>query len=171
MGNMGVESIKNNINNPQRVYLWEIVIPSILGGGSAKDLEVRAQSTVYPGRSFGDIKIPYKATPGFNIPGKLVMPQLWPCRFIESTDRKTFDAIYGWKQSIVGAETGIGFPDVLLKRNLYLRLLNWEGSETNRIKMVGTYPHLMDDTPLNYEDENAIYFSVTFKYDFWVQDV
>lgn len=167
MANMSAENLKNNVSDYQRAYWWDIVIPNLIGGGDAGALEVRAQSTQVPGRSFGEILIPYKGSAGFKVPGKLVMSHVWPCVFIEGLDRKVFDAILGWKQAVTDARTGKGGPDSIIKKDLYLRLTDGNGNVTNKIKLVGCYPQAVDDVPVAYDTEAVIMYNVTFSYDYW----
>ena len=170
MSDMSADNLRNNLSDVQRVYWWDIIIPNILGGGDEDALEVRAQSTSIPGRSFGGILIPYKGGPGFKVPGKLTMPHTWPCVFIEGLDRKVFDAITGWKQAITDARTGKGGPDSIIKKSAYLRLTNGTGVVTNKIKLVGCYPEDVPDVPITYDDEAVLMYSVTFSYDYWEPD-
>lgn len=164
---MSADNLKENLSDMQRVYWWDIIIPSILGGGDEGALEVRAQSTSVPGSGFGGILIPYKGGPGFKIPGKLTMPHTWACVFVEGLDRKVFDAITGWKQAITNARTGKGGLDSLIKKPIYLRLTDGDGTVTNKIKLVGCYPEDVPDTPIAYDTEAVLMFTVTFSYDFW----
>lgn len=168
MPSMSADNLKYNISDYQRVYWWDIIIPSLVGGGDIGALEVRAQSTQIPGRSFGEILIPYKGTAGFKVPGKLVMSHIWPCVFVEGLDRKVFDAITSWKQSITNARTGAGGPDSLIKKNIYIRLTDGSGDIiTNKIKLVGCYPQAVDDIPVAYDTEAVLMYTVTWSYDYW----
>lgn len=164
---MSADNLKHDISNPARVYLFDVVLSKIIGGGNKDHLEVRAQSTVIPGRSFGDIHIPYKGTPGIKFPGKLIMPQLWPSVFVEGIDQEVFDAIYGWKQAIQNARTGIGGLDSSIKADIYLRLLDQQENVIKKIKLVGCYPQSVDDVPVAYDDEAMIMYNVGFSYDYW----
>jgi len=167
MANMSSENLKKDISNPAKVYLWDVVLSSIVGGGNRDHLEIRAQSTAIPGRSVGEILVPFKGTAGIKFPGKLTMTHTWPAVFIEGNDQEVFDAIYGWMQSIQNARTGIGGPDSIIKADIYLRLLDQQDNVTKKFKLVGCYPQAVDDVPLAYDDEGNILYNVTFSYDFW----
>jgi len=166
---MSQDNLKKDITNLAKIYLWDVVIPKLIGGGNKDHLEVRAQSTAIPGRSFGEILIPFKGTPGIKFPGKLTMSHLWPCVFVEGDDKEVFDAVYGWKQTIQDARTGIGRPDSFTKVDLYLRLLDRAGNVTLKIKLVGCYPQSIDDVPLSYDDEGGIMYNVGWSYDYWIE--
>lgn len=164
---MSADNLKHDISNPARVYWWDVVFSKLIGGGNKDHLEVRAQSTVIPGRSFGEILVPYKGGPGIKFPGKLTMSHLWPAVFVEGIDQEVFDAIYGWKQTIQNARTGIGTLDSLSKADIYLRLLDPQETVTKKFKLVGCYPQSVDDVPLSYDDEAMIMYNVGWSYDYW----
>lgn len=169
MSKMNIDGLKANLTNPARVYLWEAMFVNPIGGGDSESLMLRCQSTVIPGWNFGSILIPFKQTPGLKVPGKANVPHTWTCTFVEGTDKKVFDGVYAWKQAIQNDKLGIGGPDIAIKSDIYLSLLDTLGTATTRIKLNGCYPELMDDTPLSYDTEAVINYTVTWSYDYWTK--
>lgn len=169
MSKMNVDALKANLTNPARSYLWEILFVNPIGGGSSESLRLRCQSTAVPGFNFGSIVIPFKQTPGVKFPGKLNMSHTWTSVFIEGMDKKIFDSIYAWRQFVVNDVAGIGGPDTAIKSNIFLNLLDANGDYTSKFKLIGCYPESMDDTPLAYDDESELRYSVTWSYDYWVE--
>jgi len=167
MAEMGVNALKNNLTNPARTYLWEMIIPNPIGGGDSETLTLRCQSTNVPGRSFGEIKVPFKQSAGLKFPGKLTYSQIWACTFIEGEDKKIFDAIHAWNQSVINDYENIGEGDTEIKQDLYLTLLTTKGDEALKIKLVGCYPQEVGEVALNYETEDSIKYPVTFSFDRW----
>jgi len=170
MSNMGVDSLKNNLSNPARTYLWEVMFSNPIGGGDADALMLRCQTTNIPGRSLGEILVPFKQSAGIKFPGKYTVTHTWACSFIEGVDAKVFNAVYAWKQAIVHDKLNVGGPDVIIKANIYLRLLDTKGSVYQKIKMVGCYPQELEEVPLAYEDEKVIMYPVTFSFDHWEKE-
>jgi len=113
---MGLDSLKSNLTNPARTYLWEVLIPVPIGDGDVTTYTVRAQSAEIPGRSNGEITIPFKQTAGIKVAGKLKYDQSWAITFIEGEDKKVLDAVSSWQQKIVHNVTGIGVGDPFYKR-------------------------------------------------------
>jgi len=170
MAHMSADNLKSNLTNPAKAYLWEVLFANPIGGGDAESLELRCQTTVIPGRSVGDILIPFKGTGGIRFPGKLTFSHDWPTTFVESSeDAKTFKALHAWNQAIIDARTGIGGPDVTIKADIYLYLLDTEGNVWLKIKLVGCYPKTVDDVPVAYDAEGNIAFAATFSYDYWLE--
>jgi len=165
---MSADVLLNNLTNPAKSFLWTVVFTNPVGGGDGKSLETRCQTASIPGRSVGSIVIPFKGTAGIKFPGKLTMSHTWSMTFLESAaDRKTFDAIYAWKQAIVDAKTGLGGPDSIIKSSIYLKCLNQSGAVWLTIKLTGCYPENMSDVPLSYSSQEQIMFNVTWAYDRW----
>lgn len=170
MGNMSADNLKNNLSNPARAYLWEVMFTNPIGGGNAEVLMLRCQSANIPGSSFGEILIPFKQTPGIKFPGKLTVSHAWATTFIEGMDKKVFDAIHAWRQAIVHDRLGIGGPDIAIKANVYLRLLDTQGNVIMKVKFVGMYPQAVDDVPVAMDSEAAVYYSVTWSFDHWEEE-
>lgn len=167
MANMSADNLKNNLSDLAKTYLWEVIIVNPVGGGDAETLELRCQSAVIPGRSVGEILVPFKATAGIKYPGKLTMSHAFPVTFVEGLDKKVFDALHAWNQAIVNDRLGTGGPDSTIKTNIHLRLLNPQGTVFAKIKLVGCYVQAIDDVPLAYEAEGNVVYNVTFSYDYW----
>lgn len=168
MTRMSSDNLKNNLNNPARLYLWDVMFTNPIGGGDAETLELRCQTTAIPGRSVGEILVPFKATAGLKFPGKLTMSHTWPATFVESTDKEIFNALHAWNQAIVDARTGIGGLDILIKSNIYLRLMGVTADSIYlKIKLVGCYIQDVAEVPLAYETEGLIMYPVVFSYDYW----
>ena len=167
MADMSADILRNNLTNPAKTYLWEMLFTNPVGGGDSDVMDLRCQTTSIPGRSHGEILIPFKGTTGIKFPGKLTMSHTLTMTFIEGTDRKVFDALHGWSEAITSAKTGMGGPDVTIKSDIYLRCLDMQGNVWMTIKLIGAYIQVVDDVPLNYEDDTSIYYNATFSYDRW----
>lgn len=166
MAEMSVNALRNNLSNPARVYLWEVLFSSPLGG-DPNTLLLRCRSTNIPGRSLGKIHLPYKQTGGVEYPGKITYSHTWACTFVEGEDREMWDAFYDWAQVIIHDETGLGSVDI--KTDIYLNLLNTGGSSDMKIKIVGAFIESTDDIALSYDEEGEINIPVTWSYDYWTK--
>jgi hypothetical protein len=167
MANMGVDSLKANLTNPARSFLWDVLIPVPIGDGDTTTYQLRAQSSQIPGRDMGAIAIPFKQTAGIQVAGKLTYSHSWTCDFIEGEDKKVFNAIYSWQQKIINDVFGIGVGDPLYKTDVYITLLKTDGSTFQKIKIKGAWIKNFGDVALGYEAEGIIKYSVTFIFDSW----
>lgn len=166
MSNMGINSLKNNLNNPARGYLWEVLFPNPLGGDT-ETLLLRCRSTSIPGVSVGGILLPFKQTGGVKYPGKKTYSHTWACTFVEGEDRAMWDAFYEAAQAVIHDETGLGAFGI--KKDIYLHLINTDGTVSKRIRLVGAYIESQEDIALSYEDESVILVAVSFSYDYWTE--
>ena len=166
MANMGVDNLKNNLTNPARTFLWDVLIPVPIGDGDSTTYQIRAQSSEIPARGNGVIKIDYKATAGIRVAGKINYgDNTWGCTFIEGEDKKVFDAIWSWQQKIVDNVAGIGVGDPFYKTDAYITLLKVDGSAFMKLKMKGAWVSDMGKTALSYATEDTVKYSVTFTFD------
>ncbi len=165
MVEFGTDSLKANLTNPQRAYLWEVLIPAPVGSGSTETFQIRAQSSQVPGRTNNPITIPYKQTAGVVVAGKLSYDHTWTCTFIEGEDKRVYDAIYSWQQNIVNDVSGIGVGDPLYKTDVYILLLTTAGGESLRLKLKGAWVQSISPAELSYEGEDTIKYSITFAFD------
>lgn len=171
MANFGVDSLKTNLTNPQREFLWEVMVPVPIGDGDSETYSIRAQSSQIPSRDNDPIAIPYKNTAGIVVAGKLKYSHTWQCTFIEGEDHKVFDAIESWQQDIVNNVTGIGLGDPLYKTDAYLVLQTTAGGTSKKFKLKGVWPQSLGEVSVSYESTNLVKYTVTFAFDsFEAQD-
>ena len=137
------------------------------GGGDTETLLLRCRSSVIPGRSVGKIGVPFKQNAPIQYPGKIAFSQSFPCTFIEGEDREMWDAFYDWAQSVIDVETGTGSSNI--KTDIYLHLIDTDGTVSKKIKLVGCFIANQDDISLSYDTEGAVVISITWSYDYWVK--
>jgi hypothetical protein len=171
MAQMGIDSLKANLSNPARTYLWDVIIPTPIGIGSADNLMLRCQSSQLPGRSTEKIDVNYKQTGGVRFHGRLRFPGdgTWALTFIEGEDRAMFDAFYSWCQKQVDARIGTGEEDPNTKTDVLLSLITTKGDEWLRLKLLGAWVQDIANVDLSYADSRVIEFTVTMAYDYWEQ--
>ena len=170
MADMGIETLKANLTNPARTFLWEVRIPApIGGGGDMNTLLLRCQTASIPNRAFEEILVNYKQTAGVKYHGKATYDHTWELTFLESEDAKTFQAFYNWCQKQIHDVDGVGDPDISIKTDMYLALLNTKGSDTLQIHLVGCYIQAMGAVALDYAGNEVVKFTITVSYDRWEQ--
>ena len=167
---MTLSKLKANLTNVQRTYMWELIIPSPIGGGAGTEtIRLRAHTSVIPGRSQGAIHIDYKGSAGFNVPGKLRYPQEITFSMIDGEDAKTHDFFYKWMQNTLHDDTNLGLGDVLVKSTIYMRLLSTNNAETMKIALEGAYPKNVADVTMDMREEGEVRYPITFSYDRWLK--
>lgn len=166
---MTTDKLKANLTKPQRSFMWEVIIPNPMGDGDPETFTLRCQSATKPGRSFSPIKVEYKQGPGFKIPGKLRYDQSWEVTVLEGEDAEMHKFLYTWQQGIINDASELGWGDALIKRDIYLRLLDTSDEETLKIKLMGAYPENVPAAPLSMTADGILSYSATFSFDKWIE--
>jgi hypothetical protein len=164
---MGLDSLKSNLTNPARTYLWEVLVPVPKGDGDSDTYTIRAQSAEIPGRSNGEIVIPFKQTAGIKVAGKLKYDQQFAVTFIEGEDKKVFEAVQSWQQLIVNNVTGIGVGDPFYKSDVYLTTITTAGATYMKIKLKGAWIQNIGKVAMSYATDGTVSYGVTFAFDTW----
>lgn len=163
------DSLKNNIDNPARPYLWELVMPSPRGGGDVDTLRLRCMSAAIPRRGVTTIHVPFKGTGGVDYPGVLEYDHTMSLEFIEGEDRAIWDTFYNWCQLCVDDYKGTGMDDLTLKTDVYLTLLRHSDNTIyNKIKLIGCFVKEMSSVNLTQGSSNdMIKLSIILNFDRW----
>lgn len=165
MADFSVDSLKANLTNPQRTYLFDVLIPVPVGGGDSTTLQIRAESSEVPSVGNTPIEIAYKATAGIQVAGKKVYSHTWTCTFREGEDHKIYDALYAWTQNITNDVLGIGVGEPFYKTDAYISLLKVDGSTSMRLKLKGCWIAEIGTLALTYTDSKIATYSVKFQFD------
>ena len=166
-----ISAFSSNLGTPQRSFLWQVVFPTIIGGGSdTNTMLLRAQTASMPERSQGVIKIPFQQGPALQIPGKLEYPHLWDVTFVEGEDAQVMSAFYGWAQQMVDDVTNIAggdFADV--STSALFQLLSADGSTvTSEYTFNSIWVQKIGQVTTDYENQTIIKIPITFAYQSWV---
>ena len=167
MADFSVDSLKSNLTNPQRTYLFDILIPIPVGGGDSNTLQIRAESSEIPSVGNTPINIAYKATAGIEIAGKKLYDHSWACVFRDGEDHKIYDAMYAWTQQITHDVTSIGVGDPLYKSDVYLTTITTAGATYMKIKLRGAWVQNIGKVALSYATDGTVSYGVTFAFDTW----
>ena len=165
----GIDVLKNNLTNPARAYLFDVIFPIPMGGGDAETLMLRCQASSIPMVGIGEIKVPYKQTAGTKYHGKVIMDQTWDLTFIEGEDKAIFQEFYNWIKKVVDPKSGIGSPDPDVKTDVILSLKTTADEEYLKIKLRGVWIQRINAVTLDYGTEDPIRLPVTLAYDYWEQ--
>jgi len=164
-----ISALSQNLGTPQRSFLWQVVIPTVIGGGSTTEtLLLRCQSTAMPERGTGTIEIPFQQGPKLQFPGKLEYPHTWDCTFIEGEDAAVMSAFYGWAQQVVNDVTNVGSPFPEIITNILLQLVSTDGNTvTSEFTLVNAWVQKIGQVQLDYENQSIIKLPITFRYQSW----
>lgn len=166
MSLMGQDALKANLTNPQRSFLFDVLIPIPIGNGDFDTLQVRARSTQIPARTNEVIKIPYKQTAGIVVAGKDHLDQEWNCEFMEGEDQLIWQAITSWQQIIVDSLAGVSNGDY--QTDVYLNMSGTDGQTTMNLKLKNAWVSKLGAVALNYTNNTIVTYPVTFTFDYYI---
>ena len=179
----------NNINNNfhilnrqsdhpdvSRAWMWELEIVglnALVGTVDSEGLKTRIKDAIMPGANIGEIELKYMGTSQF-FAGKKTPTTEMTCNFVETEDGYVYSAIQSWMtliQNISPWNTeGSGSSMMASKRNGYARDLvltkyTYDGAKARQIQFWNAWPKSLGDGALAYDNEGAVEFSVSFKFD------
>ena len=151
-------------SNPLISYNYDLVIPTVPGGGNGDVLRLHLLNTNIPG--FG-VEVFESNHHGFVIkhPGKKSYPRVLTAEYEESNDLTVLNAIRGWHDLMVDPDTGIQAPAALYKVDMFLELLSNDKAIAGTVRLRGCFPEEVPDTPLDGATSDAVRISVNFSYD------
>jgi hypothetical protein len=159
-----------------RAWMWELSIPD-LGGllTSVTDtgITTRVKDAVIPGATIGEISTKYMGTEQF-FAGRKTPVTTMTTNFVETEDGYIYAAFQAWLELIQYInnwdEEGAGASLVASKRNGYARTLNlikytYDGKEARKIEFYNAWPQSLDGGALAYDSDQAVEYSVGWKFD------
>ena len=167
-----ISALSANLGTPQRSFLWQVVIPNVIGGSGVDTttLLLRAQSASLPERSQGRIEIPFQQGPKLQIPGKLEYPHTWDVTFVEGEDAQIMTAFYGWAQAMVNDVTNVAsgvFPTDLATDVLF-QLTSADGSTvTSEYTFHTAWVQKIGQVTMDYTNQEVVRLPITFAYQSW----
>jgi hypothetical protein len=164
---MGIGSLRANLTNPQRAFLWEVRIPHPMGGSATLPavITVRATSTSIPARSNSPIDIPYKQTAGMRIYGKDKLTHEWKVSFQEGEDVAIYTMIRKWQDIMIDARTGTGTVGAQsYQSDVFCALLDVSGNDTLVVKWKDSWISNVGEPALSYQDSAIVKYDVTFSF-------
>ena len=165
LNTMGVASLRANIGDFQRNYLWEIKLPNIIGGTNVGDpsaVEKLAHKLQFGDYTFTPNQLKVGPLTGF-FAGLLGINTFRVDFWIPSPNTLA-DYFLSWKNLMVGSD---GLFNVKSKymANIYLRFLDTEGSITGVYKMISCFPVQFPFYAMDYAANHLASTQITFSVD------
>ena len=123
--------------NFQRNYLWELVIAYDTPTLSGFDVGTLAQAVAFGEYSVESNKM--RVGPYTSFFAGLLTVQVFRVTFLVPNPNVLVDYFDSWKDLMVGND-GLFFPKTNYMKNMYLRLLDRDGTITGQYKLIGCFP-------------------------------
>lgn len=168
MSIVNADALKNNLGNPGRSNLFNVIIPNPRGGGNSETLKIRCMSASIPRRSFETFNLPYKDTAGVEYAGKIVYDHSWDVTFFEGEDSESFMEFYNWCQLIVDDYAGTGVDDAAYKTDMYFQAITRSDKVPYKsIKLIGCFPKEIKSIDFSNDNAKEYKVAVTLSFDRW----
>jgi hypothetical protein len=177
-----LESRAKKLPDIQRNWAYEVVVPAIAdvtGGimGDVEDLIIRVRSAVIPARGNDPIESHFFGMSQL-FPSKPVFEKSFDVVIEETEDQMVLKALQYWQNQIYNVnikDANNGSSQRPLKRDLakdiYLLMYKYNQDQMERkIRFYNAFPRNVGDVPLSYDGNESVKFSVTFAFDFWVDE-
>ena len=178
MANLTIEGRKKAIGDIQRTWMYEVSIPNIgdfVPNVTDEGLTIRTQTAVIPGRTNEPIESVFMGTKQ-QYPGKETFTHTIDIQYEESEDQYILKSLYGWKERIFTVDPdaeNAGSSQGNSKRDgqstdIFIRMYRYNQDPMEKIvRLWNAWPAVVADVPLDYNDNAAVKYSVTFEFDFW----
>ena len=178
MANMKIWERAGALEDIQRTFQWELVIPDIRSLVADVDVEalvIRARTSTIPGRTVEAIESYFGPTKQM-FPGRITFTNTFNVTFEETQDQLISKTLYAWQERVMSIRDGspnAGFSEVLRKRdlctNIELYPYNYGGDRKLEKKFVFHNAWLsgFDDISLEYATGDSVKFNATFTFDYW----
>lgn len=175
MANFTAEGRLKNLPDIQKVYLWELFIPSI-DVLDMDDMVLRVRNVVIPGRNITPIESYFMGTKQF-FAGRTEYPGTFTCQIEEFEDQNAHTALHEWMQKIFDHDpdsSKAGQQEVSTKNeytsNVRLKMYKGDGTKMDKdVVMFNTWPQAVGDSTLDYTGNDSVKYDLTLQYDYWLQ--
>lgn len=158
-----IENVRN-LNEPQRMYQWEVEIQGLSTGGN-EDLVFYAQSVNLPEKSIESLEIPYKSERTF-YPGKPTDTRNVTINFWDDEEHTVYSFFEDWYDDLVASPVGGSVQRNELSAEIVVKTLNVdEESESASWLYSIAFPITIGEVTLDYNSNEIFTFDVTFQYD------
>lgn len=175
--NFTIEGRLKQMNDIQRKYMFELVVPKISqfsSNAKLDDLVVRCKQVSIPGRSVEPIESNFMGMKQL-FPGRVRFNGVINVTFEETEDMKIMKTFYDWREKVFGvnpAGVNPGFGGDINKRavstDIYIDTFKYNGEPTDyRIRVHNAWPQDVPDSDLAMAANEAVTYQVGFAFDFW----
>jgi|TARA_Y100000310_G_C20704329_1_gene833636 hypothetical protein len=178
--NFTIEGRMKTIADIQRNWMWQMLIPGIIGVAPSalldmEDLLIRCRSISSPPRANTVTQSDWMGMKQF-FPGKPDVGGTVAATFEETEDMAVRRIFWDWEQNIFNINPKSSLtagksrlPNKrTMTRDIFLVYYGYNGVPLPKmIRFHNAFPQSVGDVPLDYGAGAAVQYTVTFQYDFW----
>lgn len=163
---MRIEDFKSNYVIGARPNLFKIEIT----GENLPKLEFLAKAAAIPGKTIGDIDVPYMGKK-IKIAGDVTFED-WQLTVLMDEDYGVRKGLEQWMERIARNSSALAAnAHKQYKRDAYIIHLGNNGNVINKYQMIGCYPSQLSSIDMNWDQtDQVIEYTVTMRFDWWKND-
>lgn len=154
--------------DPLLSYNFDLIFPSIPGGGSTRAMTVKCMSTALPGMQLEQQTASLHGVE-INYAGRQIWTKTFQATFIETRDGGTRAAIRRWIEFARNNKANSGNYKSQYGVDAVMLLYDDIPNVINTTKIVGCFPTQLDDVNMDGAQGTIVQVSVTFSYD-WTEE-
>ena len=147
---------------------FEAIITDIPGAsGVEKKLSIQCKGFTMPGLEISRLEVIIQGFRFFNSAGSTVFPGQFTITYLEDSSYTVHKALRAWKEICAGTISGTtGGSKADYSRDILLRQFNPAGEPVGSITMIGCFPMVLPDNPLeSTQTPTSTEMAVTFSFD------
>jgi hypothetical protein len=154
--------------DPLLSYNFDLIFPSIPGGGNSRSMTVKCMSTALPGMQLEQQTAALHGVE-VNYAGRQIWTKTFQATFIETRDAGTRAAIRRWIEFARNNRFNSGNYKSQYAVDAVMQLYDDIPAVINTTKIVGCFPTQLDDVNMDGSQGTIVQVSVTFSYD-WTEE-
>jgi len=163
MPGFDIESFRGNFTGGAKSYLFSY-IPMIPTGGSGDALSYLVNSTSLPANTISDVPVTWQGF-DFKMAGKTEYSP-WDVVFRVDKDAVIRQNFESWQRFIHDPTSNVYSSPNEYMMDQHVTLLNDSGGEVCTYNLIGAWPSVISDVPLDYTSTDLAVFTVTFTYQY-----
>lgn len=164
MGRPSLQDVRG-LTDPLLSYNWNLIIPSIPGGGSSKGLSIRCMNTPLPGMSVDYIPVALHGVV-VTYAGMQQWSHQLQVTYLEDRSMATRNTIKGWLETARNTKQNAGTEKATYATNAKLELMDDIPNVIKTVNLVGVYPLDLGDGQLDGGRSDIVPIPVRFAFDY-----
>lgn len=154
----------NNLVDPLMLYNFDLIFPTIPGGGNSRGMTVKCMSATLPGMQIDQVTVPLHGVE-VNYGGRQIYTKTFTATFLETRDVTTRKAMREWMRFCRNNDTNKGNYKAQYAVDASMILYDDIPNVIQTSKIMGCFPISVDDLQLDGGQSAYAQYNITFSYD------
>ena len=164
---MARSSLQNVLSLPDAAQSWnfDMFFPMIPGASDTMALSYKCQTSALPGFSLDKVPVDLHGVSKQEA-GRATYTHTLAANFLEVVDFSTRDVFRNWREMIRSWKNNSGSASQDYKVNTQIVVYDNAAAPVRTIICYGTWPEVVNDTPLDGSQSTALILDIQFSFDY-----